>query len=107
MKSLMGFSVVAAMALGLSGCASTGASTLTSFAAANSGHRLAAAPVPQDPNPRGGLFSSSEMRVIGDPDGHGGIPTPEPAAPQRDLQLAGPTPQIPIPGGGYAGIPAN
>ena len=36
-----------------------------------------------------------------------GIPTPEPAAPQRDLQLAGPTPQIPIPGGGYAGIPAN
>lgn len=107
MKRLMGFSLVVGMALAFAGCASTGGSHVTSFAAANNGHRLAAGPVPQDPNPRGGLFLSGDMRVIGDPDSHGGIPTPEPAAPVREFQLAGPTPQIPIPGGGHAGIPAN
>ena len=107
MKRLMGFSAVVAMALGLAGCASTGTARVATFAVPTSAHRLAAGPVPQDPNPRGGLLSNGDVRVVGDPDSHGGIPTPEPAAPQREFQLAGPTPQIPIPGGGHAGIPAN
>jgi len=36
-----------------------------------------------------------------------GIPTPEPARPVQDPQMAGPTPQVPIPvSGGLAGQPA-
>lgn len=36
-----------------------------------------------------------------------GIPLPEPALPARDVHLAGPTPQIPIPRGGGLAIPVN
>ncbi|MBL8605269.1 MAG: hypothetical protein JNK72_25285 [Myxococcales bacterium] len=39
---------------------------------------------------------------------HAGIPTPEPARPTREVQFAGPTPQVPIPvSGGVMALPAS
>ncbi len=56
------------------------------------------------------LRGGAVMRVV-DPNGGwadpAGIPTPEPARPVHDPQMAGPTPQVPIPvSGGVVGSPA-
>lgn len=102
MNRTVGFVLVAAMALGLNGCASSGAPVDRPTIATRSAAYLASGPVPQDPNPRGGVVAA-EPRTY---ETTRGIPTPEPAVPQREPQFAGPTPQIPIPGG-RAGIPSN
>ncbi len=108
MKKLMGFTGAVVMALMFAGCASTGAASQPAMAGVRANNYLAAGPVPQDPNPHGVVMSASESpRTLGDIDPRAGIPTPEPAAPQREIQFAGPTPQVPIPGSGHAGIPRD
>lgn len=98
MRKLAGISLVLAMGLGLVGCASTSTSTHGTLLAARTTGGYAAGPVPQDPNPRGLAAAPRDVtRSLGDLDPHSGIPTPEPAVPHHDTQLAGPTPQIPIP----------
>lgn len=102
MKRMVGLVLVCAMALGLNGCASSGAAMDRPTIATRSAAYLASGPVPQDPNPRGGVVAV-EPRAY---EGTRGIPTPEPATPQREPQFAGPTPQIPIPGG-RMGLPTS
>lgn len=65
--------------------------------------------------PRGGALSrvndASATASVSNRDTFGnpvsvrdGIPIPEPAVPERDGRLAGPTPQVPIPVGGRPGV---
>lgn len=65
--------------------------------------------------PRGGALSrasdstasasASTRDTFGNPvSARDGIPIPEPAVPERDGRLAGPTPQVPIPVGSRPGV---
>lgn len=109
MKTLVGMSLVVAMALGLAGCASTVTAQHTTVAVGRGSNYVASGPVPQDPNPHGVAVAATEnLRSLGDPDLRGsGVPTPEPAAPEHEIRLAGPTPQIPIPRSGAMAIPVD
>lgn len=109
MKTLVGISLIVAMACGLGGCASTIATNHGTVANGRGSNYFAAGPVPQDPNPHGVAVAGADaLRSLGDFDGRaGGVPTPEPAAPEHEIRLAGPTPQIPIPRGGRSAQPVD
>jgi putative hemolysin len=109
MKTLVAMSMVVAMGLGLAGCASSGTAQHAHVAVGRGSNVVASGPVPQDPNPHGVAVAASEnLRSLGDPDLRGaGVPTPEPAAPEHEIRLAGPTPQIPIPRSGAVAIPRD
>ena len=98
MKRLFAVVFTVALGAGLGGCASSGSMHAPTLASASGRGFYASGPVPQDPNPRGTTVLATPER---DADGaRAGIPTPEPAVPHHEVQLAGPVPQIPIPGRG-------
>ncbi len=109
MKTLVGISLLVAMACGLGGCASTTVTNQSAVAVGRGSNYLASGPVPQDPNPHGvAVMNADALRSLGDYDTRAaGVPTPEPAAPEHEIRLAGPTPQIPIPRGGRAAQPVD
>jgi hypothetical protein len=104
MKLISNFVVVALMALGINGCASTSANVSPTVVVTRNATFLASSQ--QDPAPRAMATTPADTNRMGD-GVRMGVPTPEPAIPQRDSHLAGPTPQIPIPGIGRAGMPSN
>lgn len=95
--------VLAASAL-LGGCASTTVQRAGCAIPQNSARGSSGALAMNDGASRVSMPSRSEggMDISGD---RSGIPTPEPAVPVREQQLAGPTPQVPIPHSGMFASP--
>jgi hypothetical protein len=104
MKLLSNFVVIVSMALGINGCASTGSNVTPTVVVTRNATFLASSQ--QEVAPRSTTTTPSDANRMGD-GVRMGVPTPEPAVPQRELHFAGPTPQIPIPGNGRAGIASN
>ena len=105
MKRLSALVLTAALGTWLAGCASSSttatspvlAATRSGIVAIASGHEHEVRAVTPTAVDTGRTFDGARE----------GIPLPEPAIPGREVQLAGPTPQIPIPRSGGMASPVN
>jgi len=105
MKRLAALLLISAIAAQLTGCASSSVSTASPvLAGTRSGLVASAVGSGHERDVRASIPASVEVPRGAD-NVHEAIPLPEPAAPMRDLQFAGPTPQIPIPRSGGMGSP--
>ncbi|MFO0603746.1 MAG: hypothetical protein U0324_11260 [Polyangiales bacterium] len=105
MKRLSALLLASALGAWLTGCASSSVTTASPvFATTRSG--LVAVASGHEHDVRASLPAAVDAVRV--PEGtREGIPLPEPALPARDLQLAGPTPQIPIPRSGGLASPVE
>jgi hypothetical protein len=107
MKRLAALVFVSAIAAQLSGCASTSTTTTSPvLASTRSGLVANAVGSGHEHDVRTAATIAIEAPRGAD-NARDGIPLPEPAVPMREVQLAGPTPQIPIPRSGSMASPVN
>lgn len=107
MKRLAALLLVSAIGAQLTGCASTSTSTLSPvLASTRSGLVASAVGSGHEHDVRASVHEAVEAPRGAD-NAREAIPLPEPAVPLRELQFAGPTPQIPIPRSGGMASPVN
>jgi hypothetical protein len=104
MKHLLALGLTFGMAITVSGCAASESTRLGATATTRNAAYLASNPSSHEAGPRGGASAAEAPRSFDN--ARSGIPIPEPAAPPNDPHMAGPVPQIPIPGG-RVGMPVN